>query len=189
MTIFNKVYSVGVDVGQYLLLQTTVLDQILDKDNDSIYVFDGITKGDKWQKPTVEWMVIAGEEKDGLIKPDIAGWGATIFAVSETVVDLLKDSLKDCCEFLPVRLNDETWFALHLIGKQDAIDEELTIRNMRNGRPSRTRRFEKLVLKKEGIKVKGLFHVNGVGLTMYCTDEEGGFYDTVQQMDSYKSNR
>lgn len=181
MKIFNKVYSVRVNVGQYLLLQTAVLNQILDKDNDSLYVFDGIAKGDKWQKPTVEWMIISGEEKDGLTKPDIAGWGATMFAVSESVANLLKEGLKGCCELLPVRLNGETWFALHIIDKQDAIDEELTVRNMRNGRPSRTRKFEKLVLKKEGIKARGLFHVNGVGLTTYCTDEEGGFYDTVQK--------
>ncbi len=181
MTIFNKVYSVSINVGQYLLLQTTVLDQILDKSNDSIYVFDGIPKGDKWQTPTAEWMIISGEENDGLIKPDIAGWGATMFAVSEATLDLLKEGLKDCCEFLPLRLNGETWFALHIIGKKNAIDEELTIRNFKNGRPSRTRRFEKLVLKKSEVNTRGLFRVEGVGLTTYCTNEKGGFYDVVQK--------
>lgn len=180
MTIFNKVYSVSVDVRQFLLLQKTGLYQVLDKNNDSSYVFDGLPKGDEWQEPTVEWMIIPTEKNDGLIKPDVAGWGATMFAVSETVADLVKDGLKDCCEFLPLKLNGETWFVLHIIGKQNAIDEELTIRNMRNGRPSRTRRFEKLVLKKSEVKTEGLFRVEGVGLTTYCTDEKGGFYDTVQ---------
>jgi len=180
MTTFNKVYSVSVNVGKYLLLQTTVLDQILDKDNDNIYVFDGIVKGNKWRKPTIEWMIISGEENDGLIKPDIAGWGATILAVSEDTANILKYCLKDCCELLPLTLNGENWFALHIIGKQHAIDDELTIRNMKNGRPSRTRRFEKLVLKKSEIKTNGLFRVEGVGLTTYCTDEKGGFYDKVQ---------
>ncbi len=181
MSKFNKVYSVSVNVGDYLLLQTTTLSQILDKDNDSVYVFNGIPKGDKWQSQSVEWMINPDEENDGLVKPDVAGWGATMLAVSEAVAELLKDGLKGCCEFLPINLNGETWFALHVIGKQNAIDEELTVRNMRNGRPSRTRKFKKLVLKKTGIKTGGLFRVEDVGLTTYCTDEDGGLYDVVQK--------
>jgi len=181
MSKFNNVYSVSVDVDQYLLLQTTVLDQILDKENDSIYVFDGVSKKDTWKKQSVEWMIISNDENDGLTEPDIAGWGSTMFAVPENIADTLKKQLNDCCEFLPIRLNEQTWFALHIIGKQNAMDPELTIINMRNGRPSRTRKFKQLVLKKSEIKVNGPFRVDGAGLTTYCTDEKGGFYDTVKK--------
>lgn len=72
-------------------------------------------------------------------------------------------------------------YILNVIAHCDAIDEELTVRNMRNGKPSRTRLFKKLVLDSSQINTPGLFRVEGVRLATFCTDEEGGFYDIVQK--------
>jgi len=53
---------------------------------------------------------------------------------------------------------------------------------IRNGKPSRTRPFKKLVLNREAINEAGLFRVKGAGLRTFCTDKKGGLYDRVKEL-------
>lgn len=175
MSKFNKVYAVGVNAGEYLLLQETIFEQTLQATAEDIYIFNGKEKGNYWHSVGVDWLVVPGETPTK--KPDIAGWGAMAFAVSESIVGKFREGLGDCCEFLPLDLNGESWFTLNILGEQDALNKALTEYNMRNGRINRVRRFKKLVLSKEHIKQGGLFKVAGAGLFTFCTDELGGLYD------------
>ena len=175
---FSKVFSVAVDANEFLILQESLLELSMQATTGDIGIFDGSSKRASWTKMTVDWVMHEGAE---IFKvPDIAGFGATVFAVSEKTADILIESLDDSCEFLPISLKEETWFILNVVNQQDAIDEDLTVRRMRNGRPSRTRLFESLVFKKSSITTKGLFRVKGAGLATYCTNESGGFYDTAK---------
>ena len=176
---FSKVFSIAVDANEFLILQESLLELSMQATTDEIIFFDGSSKKASWTKMAVHWVNHRGDE---ILKvPDIAGFGATVFVVSEKIADMLNESLDDSCELLPISLKGETWFILNVVNQQNAIDEDLTVRIMRNGRPSRTRLFESLVFKKSNITTKGLFRVKGAGLATYCTNEDGGFYDRVMK--------
>ena len=175
---FNKVFAVGVDPDEYLLLQETVFEQSLQLSDSEIYTFNGKAKGNAWHSVGVDWLIIQG--KTPTKKTDVAGWGATALAISEVIAEKFRAGLKDSCEFLPLSLNGEPWFALNILNKQNAIDDNLTEWNMRNGRINRVMRFKNLVINKKAITTGGLFRVEGAGLMTFCTDEPGGFYEVVK---------
>mgnify|MGYP000853964270 CR=1 FL=1 len=179
MNSFDKVYAVSVNVGEYLLLQETMLEQSMQLTNNDIYTFNGEAKDSGWRPVDVDWLVVEGETPTN--KPDIAGWGAMAFAIPASLKDEFETTLKECCEFLPLNLNGEKWFALNILGQQDAINEEHTEYNMKNGRINRVRRFKKLTLSKDKIIQGGLFKVKGAGIYTFCTDQEGSLYDLVKR--------
>ncbi|MBB1431881.1 hypothetical protein [Pseudoalteromonas sp. SG43-4] len=175
---FNKVYAVGVDAGEYLLLQETMFEQSIQLTSNDIYTFNGNSKGDDWRVVDVDWLIVEGETPTN--KPDVAGWGAMAFVIPAPLKGMFEPTLRECCEFLPLNLNGEEWFALNILEQQDAINQEHTELNMKNGRVNRIRRFKKLALSKNAIKHGGLFKVKGAGIFTFCTDEEGGLYDLVK---------
>ncbi|WDD99600.1 imm11 family protein [Thalassomonas actiniarum] len=179
MAKFNKVYTVSVEPDEYLLLQETVFEQSVQLSEDDLLLFDGKEKGNDWRTLGVDWLM--APEDGALKKPDIAGLGSSVFCVSARTADLLSEGLKSACEFLPLNLNGEPWFALNILGAEEAIDEKLTQWNMRNGKVSRVRRFNRLVLDKQAIEHTGLFRVNRAGLFTFTTDAEGSLYDIVKQ--------
>lgn len=176
---FNKVYAVSVNAGEYLLLQETLFEQSVQLTENDLYTFNGKPKGEQWHSVGVDWLVVEGETPTKT--PDVAGWGSMAFAIPESLANNFMLGLKGCCEFLPLNLNGEKWFALNLLGEQDAINEALTERNMKNGRVNRIRRFKKLTLSKSNIMQGGLFKVKGAGLFTFCTDQKGGLYDLVNK--------
>lgn len=175
---FNKVYAVGVDAGEYLLLQETMFEQSMQLTNNDIYTFDGNPKGNDWRAVDVDWLIVEGETPTN--KPDVAGWGAMAFVIPASLKEIFEPTLKECCEFLPLNLNGEEWFALNILEQQDAINQEHTELNMKNGRVNRVRRFKKLTLSKDAIKHGGLFKVKGAGIFTFCTDQEGGLYNLTK---------
>ncbi|GAA3923885.1 imm11 family protein [Litoribacillus peritrichatus] len=175
----KRVFAVTADVNNYLILQETELEMSVQLTTGDLYILDGTPKIKDWEAVHVDWLIVPGET--GLTVPDIAAWGATIFAIPEKVSRILEPSLKDSCELLPLTLDGEAWHVVHILSCLEALDEERSTRNMRNGKPSRTRRFNKLVLNSDAITTRGLFRVKGVGLTTYCADVEGGFYELVKQ--------
>ncbi|WDE04870.1 hypothetical protein SG34_026765 [Thalassomonas viridans] len=179
MAKFNKIYTVSVDPDKYLLLQETVFEQSLQLTEDELLLFDGKEKGERWRTLGVEWLMTP--EDAALKKPDIAGLGSSTLCVSAHTAELLGEGLKNACEFLPLNLNGETWFALNILGVEDAIDESQTQWNMRNGKVSRVRRFNRLVLNKQAIERPGLFRVNRAGLFTFTTDGKGSLYDIAQK--------
>ncbi|MCG7570521.1 hypothetical protein MHM89_11315 [Pseudoalteromonas sp. CNC9-20] len=181
MSDFNKVYAVGVNAGEYLLLQETMFEQSVQMTENDLYTFDGKRKGDAWRPVSVDWLVVEGETPEK--RPDIAGWGAMAFAIPERLKSAFEKGLGDCVELLPLDLNGETWYALNILGEQDAIDPEKTEYNMKNGRVNRVRRFKKLVLDRDKITCGTLFKVKGSGLFTFSTDEPGSLYDICSQLD------
>ncbi|MPW31863.1 hypothetical protein F9L16_23180 [Agarivorans sp. B2Z047] len=178
MSNFNRVFAVSVDAGRFALLQKTEFEQTLRSTEKDLYIFNGSKKLDHWLPVEVDWLDSPDEK---LEQPDIAGWGATCFAIPADSYELFVQNFGGACEFLALDLQGEPWFALNILGQQDAIDRELTEFNMRNGRPSRVRRFKKLVLNKLQISSGALFRVKDAGLVSFCTDEPGGLYDLVQR--------
>ena len=179
MSDFNKVYAVGVNAGEYQLLQETMFEQSVQMTENDLYTFDGKRKGNAWRPVSVDWLVVEGETPEK--RPDIAGWGAMAFAIPERLKHVFEEGLGECVELLPLDLNGETWYALNILGEQDAIDPEKTEYNMKNGRVSRVRRFKKLVLNKQRISRGCLFKVKGSGIHTFTTDEYGGLFDICKK--------
>ena len=179
MTKFNKIYTVSVDPDKYLLLQETVFEQSMQLTEDDLLLFDGKEKSSFWRTLGVDWLI--DPEDVNLEKPDVAGLGASVLCVSARTADVLSEGLKDGCEFLPLNLNGKPWFALNIVGSEDAINEEQTEWNMRRGKINRVRRFNRLVLDKSKIKNGGIFRVSRAGLFTFTTDGEGSLYDMVQK--------
>ncbi|WP_151173475.1 hypothetical protein [Pseudoalteromonas ruthenica] len=180
MSDFNKVYAVGVNAGEYQLLQETMFEQSVQMTENDLYTFDGKPKGDAWRPVSVDWLVVEGETPEK--RPDIAGWGAMAFAIPERLKSAFEEGLGECVELLPLELNGETWYALNILGVQDVIDPEKTEYNMKNGRVNRVRRFKKLVLDKEKIVCGTLFKAKGSGIFTFCTDEKGGLHELYHRL-------
>ncbi|HGF7375638.1 TPA: DUF1629 domain-containing protein [Vibrio cholerae] len=175
---FSKVYIVTANVNDFAMLQESVLEMSMQVSEDEPLQLYGDSMINHWRTMDVEWLEV--EDESSLPKPDIAAWGATTFAVPSVIADEMSQ-LKERAEFLPLNLDGQSWFALNVIKKLDAIDESKTQFNLRNGRPSRTRPFNKLVLKKDVIGDEMLFRVNGAGLRIFCTDHPGGLFELVNK--------
>jgi hypothetical protein len=181
MAEFNKIYTVSINPDKYLFLQETLIEQTLQATEEPSYLFDGRSKADTWSTQGIEWLIDPQDQNLSLQKPDIAGLGATVFCVPEKVAELLKSKLESGCEFLPMNLNGEPWFALNIVGSEDAINEDLTEWNMRKGKVSRIRRFNKLVLNNKSINNNGVFRVERAGLLTFTTDAEGSLFSIAKQ--------
>ncbi|WP_139817854.1 imm11 family protein [Vibrio harveyi] len=179
MTVFNKVFIVTANANDFAILQESTLEIAIQKTENKPIQLYGASMKENWRCVDVEWLDVEGEK--ALPKPDIAAWGAVNLAVSNSIADELSELSKDV-EFMPLNLNNEPWQVLNIITQLDAIDDSATEYNLRNGKPSRTRPFKKLVLNKEAINEVGLFRVKGAGLRIFCTDKKDGLYDRVKKL-------
>ena len=170
---------VSINANEYRIIQETVLELSIQETDNNMLIFDGTSKVKAWKELDTNWF--DHPSYNDLNKPDIAGFGATSLALCKSLLSHFGESFKGSCELLPINMAGSTWYILNVLTKSIAVNETLSVRNMRNGRPSRTRLFKNLVLDSNKIDSAGLFHVEGVGLATFCTDESGGFYDTVQK--------
>ena len=183
MSDFNKVYSVSVEPDEYFLLNETVFEQTIHLTEEQILLFDGTTRmKEYWRTLGVEWLT-QFEGSNELKKPDIAGLGSSSFVISPQFSELFFDGFSKNCEFLKCNLNGEEWFAFNVIGFENALNEEHSIRNMRNGKPSRIRKFKKMVFTKTEIRNTSIFRVKGAGLFYYTTDAKNSLYSIVKEHD------
>ncbi|MDV2079384.1 imm11 family protein [Marinobacter xestospongiae] len=174
----KKIFSVSPDVDRYLLLQETGLEQATQLTESQPLVLGEEPLASRWNPVVLEWLVVPGEERLGLKKPDIAALGASGFVISDQTASLLRPALEGVCELLPVMVEGQPWFLLNITNWQQALDEEKSVRRRRrNGRV--TRMFEKVVLKKDSVEDGRLFRIAGLGGD-YCIDEPGSFHDLVQ---------
>jgi len=181
MSNFNKVFSVSVEPDEFFLLNETLFEQTMQLSEGQILLFDGTTRmNNKWSVLGVDWL-IHDENSKGMTKPDIAGLGASTLVVSPMFSELFTDGFSDNCELLECRLNDEKWFAFNVVGFENALNEEYSIRNMRNGKPSRIRKFKKMVFTKAEIKNTSIFRVKEAGLFYYTTDAKNSLYSIVKE--------
>jgi len=181
MSNFNKVFSVSVEPDEFFLLNETLFEQTMQLSEGQILLFDGTTRmKNKWSVLGVDWL-IHDENSKGMTKPDIAGLGASTLVVSPMFSELFTNGFGDNCELLECRLNDEKWFAFNVVGFERALNEEYSIRNIRNGKPSRIRKFKKMVFTKAEIKNTSIFRVKEAGLFYYTTDAKNSLYSIVKE--------
>lgn len=170
-------YSVFADVGKYAMLQESPLELIMQIDEPvGLY---GKPLAQNWTAMEVTWFFNPDERE--MPRPDIAAFGSTAFASSAEICEKLRPSIESCVEFLPINVDGERWFIIHVLAKEDIFNELLSERKIgRNGQPRST--FSKLVLDGHRVEEGVLFRVQGLGLTIYSTDKPNSFMSVVQQL-------
>ncbi|ATG77642.1 hypothetical protein [Pseudoalteromonas sp. 1_2015MBL_MicDiv] len=178
---FSKVYSVSVEPDEFLLLNETEFEQTMQLTEEQILLFDGSSLEKQWRTLGVDWLVDESPAMQRLNKPDIAGLGASALLVSPLFAPLFLNNPWPNVEYLPCDLKGEHWLAFNVVGFEKALNEEHSIRNMKNGKPSRIRKFKKMVFTKDDIKHSGLFRVREAGLFYYTTDSKNSLYTLVKE--------
>lgn len=182
MEVFSKVYSVSLEPDEFLLLNETGFEQTMQLSEGQILLFDGTTEmKDHWRTLGVNWLTEPLAAHEGLAKPDIAGLGASTLVVSYKHAGLFENPSFANCELLECNLSGEPWFAFNVVGFENALNEESTVWNMRNGKPSRIRPFKKMVFTKDEIKNTGLFRVKKAGLFYYTTNAKNSLYSLAKE--------
>lgn len=164
------VFSISFDIARYPVLQERELELSLQATSGDLLDLNGQPCSDKWIPVAVEWLIDDQDSKNGL--PDIALWRAGQYACSEYAMKHLGQLLSTDCEFLPLIVGGETWYAIHVMKTIEAIDHERTELNYRpGGKISLTKRFKKLVLKPEAFSEVMMSHVKDAGLAIFCTEQ------------------
>ena len=178
---FNKVLSVSVEPDEFLLLNETGFEQTIQLKEGQLLLFDGSSIRNNWRTLGVDWLIEPRVAHQNLAKPDVAGLGASTFVVSPKFSHLFLSGFGKNIELLECNLNDEQWFAFNVVSFDKALNEDHTIRNIRNGKPSRVRKFKKMVLTKNAIDNPELFRIREVGLQYFTTDAKNSLYTLVKE--------
>lgn len=178
----DKVYRFVIDPDKYLYLNETGFEQTMQLTEGQLLNFDGSSMRDNWRTLGINWLIHESNKDLDLEIPDIAGLGATSFVLSQKAKTILEPYLGDNVEYLECDLNGELWFAMNVLGFEDAVDHELTEFNYnRRGQISRTRRFKRLVMDKKKIKNSAIFRTRETTLRYFTTDAENSFYRLVKE--------
>lgn len=178
---FSKVFSVSVDPDEFLLLNETGFEQTIQLTEGQLLLFDGRSMKDNWRTLGVDWLIEPSVAHQNLVKPDIAGLGASTIVVSPQFSSLFLSDFGKNVELLECNLADEQWFAFNVVGFDEALNAEHTVRNIKNGKPSRIRKFKKMVFTKDAIENPELFRVREVGLKYFTTDAKNSLYTIVKE--------
>ena len=107
--------------------------------------------------------------------------GASTIVVSPKYFPLFLNGFSQNVELLECNLKGDKWFAFNVIGFDDALSEEHSIRNIKNGKPSGIRKFKRVVFDKSAIESHELFRVREAGLRYHTTDDTNSLYSIVQK--------
>lgn len=170
-------YLVVTDINKYAMLQQTSLELIMETDEPvGLY---GKPLLQSWRPMNVTWFYDPRERE--LPKPDIAAFGSVAFAASAETCELLKPFIQEYVEFLPIEVDNHSWFVIHVLFREDVFNEKLSERDVnRRGEPQRT--FAKLVLDGHRAKDGVLFRVQGLGLAIYTTNRPWSFKNIVKKL-------
>ncbi|WP_405127975.1 imm11 family protein [Pseudoalteromonas sp. PB2-1] len=178
----DKVYRFVIDPDKYLYLNETGFEQTMQLTEGQLLNFDGSSRRDNWRTLGINWLIHESNKDLDLEIPDIAGLGATSFVLSQKAKTILEPYLGDNVEYLECDLNGELWFAMNVLGFEDAIEHELTEFNYnKRGQISRTRRFKRLVMDKKKINNSAIFRTKETTLRYFTTDAENSFYRLVKE--------
>ncbi|MBU2971340.1 hypothetical protein KO527_18515 [Pseudoalteromonas sp. C2R02] len=180
---FSKVFSVSVEPDEFLLLNETGFEQTIQLTEGQLMLFDGTSMKDCWRTLGVDWLIEASSSHLNLTKPDIAGLGSSTFVISPKLSSLFLNNFSKNIELIDCNLNGETWFLFNVVGFNKALNEDQTIRNIKNGKPSRIRKFKKMVFTKSAIENPELFRVREVGLQYFTTDSKNSLYTLAKEHD------
>lgn len=178
----DKVYRFVIDPNKYLYLNETGFEKTMQLAEGELLNFDGSSMHDGWRSLGINWLTHELNKDLSLEIPDIAGLGATSFVLSQKAKTILEPHLGDNVEYLECDLNGELWFALNILGFEDAVDHELTEFNYnRRGQISRTRRFKRLVMDKNKIKNSAIFRTQETTIRYFTTNAENSLYRLVKE--------
>lgn len=179
---FNKAYGVNINPDLYLYLNETGFEQTMQLTQGQILLFDGHSMKNNWRTLGVNWLIDEHNKDAALQIPDIAGLGSTSYVLSKEVKAIMEPSLGDNIEHLNCDLNGETWYALNLIGFEDALNHELTEHNYnKRGEIKMIKPFKRLVIDKSKIENTALFRTKETGLSYITTDAKNSFYSLVKE--------
>ncbi|SBS26856.1 hypothetical protein MSP8886_00724 [Marinomonas spartinae] len=174
----TTVFSITYDIESFPILEEVSLELTIQATSGDLLDLHGKPLSKKWTPLNLKWFYDDQNLENGL--PDIALWRAGEYACSEEILPIIKKITKNSCEFLPLKVGEANWFAIHTLKTVDAIDREQTIFNLRaNGKVNRTKKFKKLVLKSDVINEAGLCHVKDAGLHTYCSE---AFHSEITNM-------
>ncbi|WP_165381074.1 hypothetical protein [Pseudoalteromonas sp. CO325X] len=178
---FNKIYSVSAVPDEFLLLNETGFEQTIQLSEGQLLLFDGTSMEVNWRTLGVEWLTEPSIANQNLAKPDIASLGTSTFVISPEFSHLFLSGFGKNVELLKCNLQGEQWFAFNVLGFEEALNEEHSVRNIKNGKPSRIRRFKKMALTKNAIENPELFRVRGAGLRYFTTNSINSLYTIVKE--------
>lgn len=170
-------YLVVTDINKYSMLQQTALELIMQVDEPVGLYGKPLSKN--WSPMNVSWFYDPNERE--LPRPDIAAFGSVAFAASAETCEKLRPFIEDFVEFLPISVDGQSWFIIHVLAREDVFNQQLSKRDL-NRRGEQQRTFTKLVL--DGYRAKDgiLFRVEGLGLAIYTTDRVGSLKHVVKRL-------
>lgn len=123
-----------------------------------------------WKHPTsiTDWTPISVTMKDDAVKSDVMGLHS-IMVWSQDAHDALVPLVNDCVQVLPINLNADTYFAIHITCALDCLDAEKSqFRRFKN----RNIGVEQYVLRGDCISDKPLFIVPDDGYSAVFVSSE-----------------
>jgi hypothetical protein len=182
MKSFNKAYGFNINPDLYLYLNEIGFEQTMQLTEGQTLLFDGHSMKDNWRTLGVNWLIDA-HNKDAVLQiPDIAGLGATSYVLSKEAKAIMEPNLGDNIEYLNCDLQGETWYALNLIGFEDALNHELTEHNYnKRGEIKIIKPFKRLVIDKSKVGNRALFRTKETGLSYITTDAKNSFYSLAKK--------
>lgn len=173
----TKCYGVFADVKNYAMLQESALELIIQV-NEPVGLY-GKPLSHIWKSMNVTWFYNPDElEKP---RPDIAALGATAFAASAATCEQLRPYIQDYVEFLPINVDGDSWYIIHVLAREDIFNAQQSKRKIReDGTPSRI--WQKLVLDPDRVSKGVLFRVEGLSLGIYSTNLPGSFKTLVTKL-------
>jgi len=170
-------YGVFADVTNYAMLQESTLELLMQIDEP--VGFYGEPLANIWKSMQVTWFHNPDEKEKP--RPDIAALGATAFAASAETCEKFRSSIEKYVEFLPLNLDGELWYVIHVLAREDIFNEQESQRKIRDdGTPSRI--WKKLVLDADRVSEGVLFRVKGLSLGIYSTNRPESFKSVVNRL-------
>ncbi|SEI14170.1 hypothetical protein SAMN05660691_04175 [Rheinheimera pacifica] len=170
-------YAVFADISNYAMLQESTLELLMQIDDP--VGFYGEPLAHIWKSMRVTWFY--NPEEKVRPKPDIAALGSTAFAASAETCEKLRPYIGDYVEFLPLDLEGEQWYVIHVLAREDIFNDRLSERKIRDdGTPSRI--WKKVVLNTDRIADGVLFRIKGLTLGIFSTDRPDSFKSVVKRL-------
>lgn len=126
----NKVYRVDYDYDRYKAMYISALQLV--------HILAGKTGNDAGGSLASNWMNIEASLEQRKIDalcdntPDITFWHHSL-ALSEHALSKLESELEDLGEFLPVKVNNQSWYVFNLLTKADSyIDMQNSEKDIEN---------------------------------------------------------
>jgi len=87
------------------------------------FVSRGEKKANGWNPPAIEWFEDDGRNLERYRDPDISYITQGAFILGPKASEIIKSTVNDVAELLPIPFNNETWYSLNVYNQVDAFDK------------------------------------------------------------------